>query len=677
VNFIKKHSVWLVPALLVLASAIAYLPNVNHIGYLKDDWYLMYAGHTQGAGIFKLVFASDRPLRAYVLGPAYALFGDNPLYYHLSGYLFRLLSGLAAYWMLALLWPRRRASNLAISLLFLLYPGFLSQVNPIDYQSQLLSLFLAMLSLALTFKAVLLPRKDLPGKILLLAASILTGWGYLGLVEYFIGLEVLRVLGVYLLVRHEQPRPLFEQVRLTLWKWLPGILVPGGFLFWRTFFFENERKATDLGAQLSGLAESPLVTGLWKSLYVLFDTLKVTLFAWAVPFYNLGFQMRLRENLLGLGLAALVAALAAWSAHQLGQGPDEREQAGDWRVEALVVGLLTVIGGMTPIILVNRQADFGEFSRYSLGAAIGGVMLLVGLVYYLSRAWVRHIVIGVLLVLAVLTQQGNAYRAATETASIRDFWWQVSWRAPQLEPGATLIADYAQSAIPEDYVVWGAANLIYYPESQDDKMRPPLAAIVLTDGNLLNVLSRQGQYYNPGRGIVTYPSYDNVLVMSQPTADSCVHIMDGQQPELSSRDQQRILMAAPYSRIGLVETDLQPHTPPTVSFGPEPGHGWCYYYQKASLARQTGDWQTVADLGDKARSKKLEAADPVEWLPFLQAYAMLDQTDQLQRLARFVKKDPFQAQQACRVLTGSTPANYQLSPETRGFVETTFCVSDE
>ena len=31
---------------------------------------------------------------------------------------------------------------------------------------------------------------------------------------------------------------------------------------------------------------------------------------------------------------------------------------------------------------------------------------------------------------------------------------------------------------------------------------------------------------------------------------------------------------------------------------PEPSHGWCYYFERADLARQMGDWEKVAELGE-------------------------------------------------------------------------------
>jgi len=55
------------------------------------------------------------------------------------------------------------------------------------------------------------------------------------------------------------------------------------------------------------------------------------------------------------------------------------------------------------------------------------------------------------------------------------------------------------------------------------------------------------------------------------------------------------------SRIIITGKDM-PVMPEDI-FGKEPPHTWCYYYEKAELARQAGDWEQVA---------KLETRQPVE-----------------------------------------------------------------
>jgi len=44
-----------------------------------------------------------------------------------------------------------------------------------------------------------------------------------------------------------------------------------------------------------------------------------------------------------------------------------------------------------------------------------------------------------------------------------EFLWQVFGGVPQLKEGTVLMADYAGKGIPEDYGIWGPANLIYFP----------------------------------------------------------------------------------------------------------------------------------------------------------------------------------------------------------------------
>jgi hypothetical protein len=61
--------------------------------------------------------------------------------------------------------------------------------------------------------------------------------------------------------------------------------------------------------------------------------------------------------------------------------------------------------------------------------------------------------------------------------------------------------------------------------------------------------------------------------------------------------------------------------PPEHVFGAEIPRGWCYYYEKADLARQNGDWAEVTRLGDEAFSGADYPNDPLERFPFIEGYA--------------------------------------------------------
>jgi len=647
-----RISNWIPVVLLLIVSAAVYLPFVSKMGLMNDDWYLMFGGKAAGSEVFTTVFSSDRPMRAFVMGPAYTLFGDRIILYHLSAWLFRFLSGACVYWLFQMVWRTNRNANLLIAVLFMIYPGFLSQINPIDYQSQLFALFLAMFSVALTIKANFVSGWL---KFALILISIVTGIFYLGLVEYFLGFEALRLVCIYLIHASNQPGSFFSASMATFKQWLPSATIPVGFMFWRLFLFESERKATDLGAQLNVMAESPIVNSLWLAVYLFQDALSAAFLAWGVPFYQFTESLRLREHLLSFAIAAAVMIATLWVLRTSTDHDESDRDSGGWQIASISAGAVSVILSLVPVILVNRRLSFEYYSRYALASALGSAMILAGLLYLISNKRIRHAFIAFLILIATLTHFQNAARAAAETAVIRDFWWQVSWRVPAFQPEATLIANYPITAIAEDYFVWGPANLIYHPAStSEEKIKPLLYAVVLTQGNLLDILQGGQRQTIERRGITTHPDLASILILSQPTLSSCVHVLDGKFPALSTNERPEIVSASPYSNIELVDLNSQATVPPASILGREPEHDWCFYFQKASLASQRKDWQAVADLGNEAWEKDLRPEDKSEWLVFLDAYARLNQLENVTKITKDFKKDDFQSFLFCRNLRSGT-----------------------
>jgi hypothetical protein len=656
-------------ALLLVMSALVYLPRLNQIGYLNDDWYLMYTAHAYGPQVFADIYSIDRPLRALVLGPAYTLFGDNPLYYNLSAYFFRLISGIAFFWLLQMLWPRRRNATFLAALLFLIYPGFLSQINGIDYQSQMVSLAAAMLSIALSVKASLLQHPATKWIAFLLAA--LLGWFYLGLVEYFLGLELLRFASLYLVASRNAMagnRKLFTGLRNAL----PGLIIPAVFLIWRIFFFESERGATDISSQLTQFKELPLATSVWWLVRLVSNTFNVTFLAWGMPLYQfISFISRLRDLFLAAAVAGILLLLLFWFLRPLEEEHDSEPASGNWRLEMLAVGLLTALAGLVPVILVNRQADFGDFSRYTLASSPGSALVLVSILFFLSFRVVRWGVLSVLLVAAVFTHHANAIRVVNETNSLRAFWWQVAWRIPQLSANATLVANYPVTTIQEDYFVWGPANLIYYPQGvAGDQIRTGISAAVLNKDSLLKIVGQARKENDNRRSIRSVIDYQNILVLSMPTQGSCVQVLNGSEPEISQFEEERIMVVAPFSELEHIQLNAQPPLPPQIVFGPEPAHDWCFYYEKADLARQRGDWKEVARLGDEVLQNEYAPQDDIEWMPFLQGYARAGDMEGLDKIRRLMKNsDPYIIRQVCQKVGSMS----QISDSIREAIRSFYC----
>ncbi|MCQ3936407.1 MAG: hypothetical protein DPW18_05095 [Chloroflexi bacterium] len=669
----KPGSFWFGVLLIFVIAGIAYLPLVKDLGYLNDDWYLMYDMQVKDPGFFHEIFGIDRPGRALAMIPLFSLFGFNPLWYHLSAFLFRVFGGVFLFWTARMMWgERRNFFALAVGLLFAIYPGFLSMPNAIDYQSHILGLFLAMLSVALTVKSILAAGRT--QKILLIAGSILAGWGCLSQMEYFIGVEAFRFAAIMVLMWRAQGEAFRRKAAKTISTSLPFLLVAAGFLAWRLFFFESERRATDVGLQVSQVFTDPLIA-LWWLNYLVQDFFTVTLAAWNLPVYQLAFPMRLKDMAAAMGWAALAAAALLYGIRRAGAeaGGTESGSTSSTMRETLFVSFLTIAGGLIPVILVNRHVTLPDYSRYTLIASAGAVMLLALLVENISRRGVQRTVMGVLAAIAVLTHYGNTIRYADETRATRNFWWQVAWRAPHIKEGVTLLALYPNSPLAEDYFIWGPANFIYYPEKQSGSPVVIKLPAAVLDGNTVTQVTTNGGVETPlRRGNYLERDFGNVLVMVQSSPNSCVRFINGDAPELNSFDDGRIVMVAPYSKLDSVVTEGGAPDVPERVFGKEPERGWCYYYQQADLARQRGDWDAIPILLDEALEKGYYPNDPIEWIPFMQAYAVQGNVEEIRGMTKLIVLDKYLRLQVCNSMK-YLAGNETLSTEVNDFITKKIC----
>jgi hypothetical protein len=296
---------------------------------------------------------------------------------------------------------------------------------------------------------------------------------------------------------------------------------------------------------------------------------------------------------------------------------------------------------------------------------------LTALIATINSRRLRITVVALLVFMAGFVHYANAVQAVQETETVQKFWWQVAWRAPGLKPGVTLVASYPTAiGIQEDYFIWGPANLIYYPENQHKiPIDIKLPAAVLTSDTINQIVAGKGEETPLRRGNYLTRDFSNILVISQADDNTCVRILDGGMNELSVSDEDRIQLIARNSKIDNVTVEGASPEPPVLIFGNEPPHNWCFYYQKASLARQQGDWQKVAQLGNEAQKLGLHPNDQIEWMPFLQAYAMLGEQKQVKGISTRINTEPYYQHQACADLS----ALNTLSPQMQASVAELFC----
>jgi hypothetical protein len=635
--------VWLSLGLILVVAAVAYLPMLNQLGYYRDDWNLIYAGHTQGAAKFIDIYSIDRPFIGYVFSVVYSFLGDRALWYDLAAFCIRVWGAFSFFWLVRLVWPGKNLAALLASLLLVVYPGFLQQPNGIQFLPHQLNMALSITSIAFSIKALNVSKK--PEKILLILLAMISGLWSMLMMEYFIGLEGLRLALLWYLSNSTQSIKFKDRLIFTFKRWIPYLLAIFGFLYWRIFIFVSTRPNTNVGSTISGYLSSPIYK-IWLSLSeIIKDFFEVVLLSWAVPPYQHITSARLKDFSVSL-VFGLLAGTATFLviAHLLRRKQSSEEETNQWAQSMVAIGIFAVLATAIPIIFAGREVSFNlSNDRFSLPGSAGAVLILVGLLFWLVKGRARTIIPAFLVCIAVMTQYNNNIEFANWWKYTRNFWWQVSWRAPQIEKGTVLIAQLPGFGIEEDYEVWGPANLIYYPIPGPIN----LSSEVLYPGLIQQIIMGAGSH-RVMRTINVDRDYEKTLVLTMPTASSCVQAIDGRNPVVSSGEETRISLMAPYSKIDQIKVDDQPHVPSINIFGPDPGKDdWCYYYEKAALAQQQGDWKAITQMFQNVRDEKLKPGDRVEWIPFVQALAYTGETDRARSIVPIIKEESYLGFQTC------------------------------
>ncbi len=654
----KEHEFVLSIALIVAIAALAYLPLVSQLGYYHDDWHVI-AGQTSGTSIFRM-FTIDRPFMGLIYMITARILGDLPLIWHLFAFAVRVAGAIAFLWLLRMLWPKERAATTLMALIFVVYPGFLQEPSANTFQNQFLGYFLAILSIALTVSA--LKTRNRTAVVLLTLMAMGTEGVYFLIYEYMIGLEAMRLILLWYLIQKEYPA-LRDKVIAVLKRWAPYLVVIGVFLIWRGLIYKSSRQATNVGLLLRTYLKTPFQSGLAIVLNTVQDFIETVFVAWGLPLDQTTSSAASRDLvisiLLALAAVALILLYLRWIRRQP-EAPttsqeDEDERISQWPRDAMIIGALTTLFTLLAVIMAGRTVRFSQgFDRYTLQATMGVAMLVVGFVYFAIRSSVRVWVTLFLIAISVVTQYNNAtyYRQFWNVQL--SLWWQLSWRAPGIQTGTVLMPLLPQGyRLSEDFEIWAPAKLIYDPTPG------PLQIVseVLNSDTARQVMS--GELGSRDfRTIQFQRDFKNALIASMTVPGACLHVLDANNLELSGSEDPLIYEVAAYSHINRIATGQPSPTPPSIVFGAEPPHGWCYFYQKADLARQEGDWQTIVRLGDQAAAQGLKPGDPSEWIPFLEGYAAAGDMAKADQIASALKASPAVGLYFCpsfKVQNGSLP----------------------
>lgn len=636
------------PVALLALCGLGFGVLIPILGLYWDDWPAIATIRLLGTGGFWDFYQGERPFSAWtfiVFGP---LFGTNPFLWHLFTLLLRWLTVLAMWWMLQLLWPNRKSEVTWMAFLFAIYPTFTQQPVAVAFSQHWITFGLYFFSVGCMLLALSKPRWLLP----LTALSLTTSALHMLTMEYFIGLELLRPVYLWLLLADETTTP-SQRLRRVLVYWLPYLLLVVGVVIWRLFFMEIISEDPNDPVLLYNLLSQPLSAILRLAQLASQELLENLVGVWnlALPAETVDFTNGL--FLTSLALGALGAGLSIIYLYNLRPAPlHSRSQDRQWYRQAIALGLFAAFLGSLTAWVTDRNVLTGlHGGRFGLAAMFGTSMLLVALLSWLTpRRLQKILIVAVLVGVAVAFHYRSTYGYFNAWVKQHQFYWQLTWRAPYLKAGTVLYSTDELFLYVGRNPTSMALNLLYPQATGSSQLAywfvelpyhvGPKGIPGLLEGRQLDFSFRNYTY--------TGSSLDGVAIFYEPDGGRCLWLLsprDRYNPDIPALTEE-VLPISNLSRV--VESPPSAGFPPQQLFGDEPFHSWCYYFQKAELARQSGDWEQVVELAQEAALNGFEPLNPHERQPFIEAYAHTGEWDEaFRQTRRAYQRDARYANQLC------------------------------
>lgn len=635
------------PALLILLG-LAFGLLIPLLGYYWDDWPAILTIRTQDLSAFWDFYRGERPFSAWTFIIFAPLLGTSQLVWHLFTLALRWGTVYAMWWCLHLLWPRRSREVLWMALLFAVYPVFTQQPVAVAFSQHWISYALYFISLA----AMILAQRSSRWYGLYTLLGLSTAFLHMMTMEYFTGLELLRPLVLWMLLSESEPIKRLR-IKAVLVRWLPYLLTFVGVVIWRLFFMEIIGDDPNRPVLLYAMVSQPLGAFLQLLQFALQDLLIDLFGSWYTALSPLEFSLTDRLYLSALAIGIFSAALAIYYMLHI-YTDEEKLPANDprWHRQAITLGALAFALGALPVWLTERQVLSGlQGARFGLASMFGLSVLVVGLLDWLTpRRLPKIILVGILVGLAVTFHYRTAYAYINSWVKQNQFYWQLAWRAPNLKPGTALLsADELFLYVGRNPTAM-SLNLSYPQPRGSPKLAywfVELAHDIGLEG-IPQLVGGKAISMNFRNYSFTGSSLDGLAIYYEPDEGRCLWVLspeDEANPEIPALTEDVL----PVSNLSRIEASpLQDGYPPVELFGKEPTHTWCYYFQKAELARQLGDWQEVVRLADEAQSLGYTPKNPHERLPLIEAFAHAGRWQEaLRQTNRAFEKDSKYARRLC------------------------------
>lgn len=644
---------WTIPILLLGVVFITYGYQLWRMGLYWDDWEIIYLNHLGNSKAYLDYFQSTRSLTGWLYLLLSPIVGMKPIAWQTINMLLRWAGLVGFWWVLRLVWPKKSFEIGWVCLLMAVYPAFTQNSAAVTSARYFACIALFSLSLGLNLLAL-----EKPGRwwFFTLAAVLASSFQLITL-EYFVGLEILRPIFIWIFLR-QQKYSWKTNITILLLQWFPYLLVLLIFaeyhFIWYPLAFPNS------GVDAPIITEQFLSNPFSETIKYINLTLQYLLHLnvdnWLNPVEPDTFELRAKANWLSWGAAALITLICTWFLNKFPKEPGifsvMKKEEDKFGREAVLIGLAGILAASLPVWVAGTQPVGLLNDWFVLGPMFGAVFMLVGLVHWFSwRRLQQSVLLGLIFGFALSSQMQTVNKYRLNWDHQKDYYWQLVWRAPAIKPGTAIVSYSLPFAFANDPQIGSALNAIY--DQHNKSIEAPIW--FFQAGSL--------QSNKPGTPIDFNDktahfagTTDQLLVAEYSSGSSCLRIVTSEDRlRTTLQDNERILIGL--SKPEMIELHpVKPAILPSVIFGVEPVHGWCYIYQKMEIARQEQNWSEAALLADEAGTQKMIPLTALEYTPVILAYINTGQPEKALEAALAAQKmDKDQTEYICSLWKTNLP----------------------
>lgn len=596
-----------------IICALSYGIFIPFLGFYWDDWGFVWMNEIHGAEGLTRYFSTNRPFWASVFQFSLNLIGSKPLYWHIFAFTMRFLNGIAFWWLLKLIWPKREYFALGVTLLFLVYPGFSQQAVAITYSN----FFIIQLMVILSFATMILAVDKKGNSYLWWSISLLLAFAHQFIMEYFFALEILRL--VILWIRFDQLPGWKARAKKVFITYLPYLIISLAFIYWRVFVLAFQTYQPSL---IGDVTQSPISGISQFFVTVISDVISTGLINWFAAI-SVIFKSEAGMTTKLILFSAMVAAelIVFFSLSTKSRRYSNRR----WLIEPFIFALLGLFAAGAPFWLTNLEIGFNSISdRFAFPMMMVSSIFLGSILFYSfqNKPKLLNFSIAIFLMLGVGFQINSMSVFRQEWKSQQALYKQLEWRIPRLEPGTLILSEEMDFPHMSDNSFTGPFNWLFGGQMGAENTNFLLAYIPLRIGVNIPELT-PGHPVRKDLLVNLFEGSTSQVITIRYSPPGCVRVFDGSRDTLypNISDELRDAIALSDSKAWITATPNNGSIPENIITLDQSANSWCYYFQKADLAAQFEDWDEVIRLGETAFTIGDTPNDPTERIPFVQGYA--------------------------------------------------------